>query len=203
MAYSGYKSLNEIEKTLGFSNQRKMLFGDILPVLPSDNLVQALENALELPVKSEKAKSELIVTPILLELRQQNKKAITFYSGDFLNVDDSRGLVGECDFILAKETGSFEVKFPIMQLVEAKRNDIEIGIPQCAAQMVGAQLYNEQNGVKLDALYGCVTTGDDWIFLKLVNKSIEVDIKKYYLNDLPTLLGIFQNIINKFIQQVN
>jgi hypothetical protein len=112
-------------------------------------------------------------------------------------VDDK--LKGECDFILSKDTRSFEINYPIIQVVEAKKNDIEIGIPQCAAQMVGAKKYNEKRGNKeINTIYGCVTTGDDWIFMRLTDK-IEIDTQKYYLGDLEHLLGVFQHILNEFM----
>jgi hypothetical protein len=133
--------------------------------------------------------------PILIELRNQNAKYFTIYSGEMLNVDEE--LKGECDFIISKDTGSFEINAPIMQLVEAKRNDVEIGIAQCAAQMIGAQKYNEKRKYVTNEIYGCVTTGDDWLFMKL-KKNLEIDTKKYYLGNLPELLGVFQMIFDTF-----
>ena len=157
-----------------------------------------MNTAKELPMKSEKARSEIIVFPILLELRNLHNKFFTIYSGDTLNVDAERGLRGECDFIIAKDTGSFNVDAPILQLVEAKRDNIELGIPQCAAQMIGANLYNKQKGTELQKIYGCVTTGDNWQFMKLENNEIQIDTKKYYLGNVSELLGIFQNIIDYY-----
>ncbi len=43
-----------------------------------------------------------------------------------------KGLIGECDFILAKDTHSFDVSFPIFKLAEAPKNDLEEGVRQCA-----------------------------------------------------------------------
>jgi len=194
MAYSEY-TLSQIEEQYGISNQISTLFHAISPVEPSDWLLNLLQIAKELPVKSEKAKSELIIMPILIELRNRNNKYFTIYSGDNLNIDEK--LKGECDFIISKDTRSFEVNYPIIQVVEAKKNDIEIGIPQCAAQMLGAKKYNEKKAQISGCIYGCVTTGDDWIFMRLSDK-IEIDIQKYYLNDLSTLLGIFQMILDEF-----
>ncbi len=197
MAYSDY-SLLKIEEEFGIKNQIMNLFDDIKPVEPSNWLLNLLQIAKELPIKSEKAKSEMIVMPILVELRNRNNKYFTIYSGDNLNVDDK--LKGECDFILSKDTRSFDINFPIIQVVEAKKNDIEIGIPQCAAQMVGAKKYNEKRGNKaVNTIYGCVTTGDDWFFMRLTDK-IEIDDEKYYLGNLNKLLGIFQYILDNFKQ---
>jgi len=193
MAYSEF-TLSKLEEDYGLKNQITSLFQNLEKLEPSNALRAALMTAQELPVKSEKAKSELIVMPILLELRERNSKYFTIYSGDNLNIDER--LKGECDFILSKDTKSFEVNYPILQVVEAKKNDIEIGIPQCAAQMLGAQKYNEKKG-NSPIVYGCVTTGDDWIFMRL-DKQIEIDTRKYYLGNLAELLGVFQHIIQQF-----
>lgn len=197
MAYSDFRTLAEVEKSLGVKSRRAKIFSNVSPQEPGENLQRALQLAQELPVKSEKAKSEMIVTPILLELRERNEKFFTIYSGDNLNVDEEKGLKGECDFIIARETGSLEVTAPILQVVEAKKNDMDIGIPQCAAQMIGAKIFNEQRGLPLSVLYGCVTTGDDWLFLKLEGELL-IDTQKYYLGNLAELLGVFQVIIDYF-----
>lgn len=197
MAYSDY-TLLQLEEEFGLKNQVISLFHNTMPIAPSDWLLNLLQMAQELPIRSEKAKSESIVMPILLELRNKNEKYFTIYSGDNLNVDEK--LKGKCDFILSKDTHSFDVNFPIIQVVEAKKNDIEIGIPQCAAQMLGAQKFNEKRGNKgLKVVYGCVTTGDSWFFMRLTDK-IEIDMRKYYLGNLPELLGVFQHIIDFFRQ---
>jgi len=200
--YSNY-TLQDILTQFSIANKRQLLFSDVESVESSDWLKNSLQIAQELPIKSEKARSELIVTPILIELRNRNEKFFTIYSGDTLNADEEKGLKGECDFILAKDTGSFDINIPIIQVVEAKKNDIEIGIPQCAAQMVGADVFNRKKGVELPAIYGCVTTGDDWLFMKLEGSQILIDIKKYYLGDVPELLGVFQHIISFYRQFSN
>ncbi len=196
MAYRDF-TLEDIEMQFGIKNRNDTLFADdvITPQTPSSELLRDLAEARELPVRSEKAKSELIVVPILLELRKLTNKFFTIYSGDTLSADKERGLVGECDFLLAKDTGSFSINVPLLSVVEAKKSDIEAGIPQCGAQLIGARVFNEQRGQKLPALYGCVTTADDWKFLKLQDQVITVDKDTYYLRELDVILGIFQHII--------
>ncbi len=200
MAYGDF-TLSEIERKFGVKNQVVSLFDNLTLVKPSDFLKTILNDVKDLPVRTEKAKSESIVFPILLELRNRNQKYFTIYSGDNLNVDEANGLKGECDFILAKDTHSYDLNYPIIQVVGAKRNDIEVGVAQCAAQLLGARLFNEQKGVKLDVIYGCVTTGDDWLFMKL-DKDIFIDNRKYYLSEIEELLAIFQQIIDFYKEQV-
>lgn len=196
MAYSDF-TLQTLQQRFGLTHQRKRLFGEIKPLIPSDWLLNALKTAEELPIKSEKAKSELIVMPILLELRNQNNKQFTIYSGENLIADPEKGLNGECDFILTKDTGTFEINAPILQLIEAKKNDVENGIAQCAAQLLGARIYNAKQDIDLQTLYGCITTGDDWLFIRL-EQQLFIDTRKFYLGNLEQLLGAFQSILDRY-----
>ena len=92
----------------------------------------------------------------------------------------------------------FTVNYPILQLVEAKKQDIEIGVPQCAAQMVGARLFNKRRGQPIDVIYGCVTTDDDWLFLRLGPDGLIIDTRKFYLGNLGQLLGAFQIVFDYY-----
>lgn len=196
MAYTDF-SLADLKQKFGIENKKTRLFTSFLPINPSEKLIDALREAEDLPVRSEKAKSEWIVVPILSEVRSRNEKFFTIYSGDTLIGDEASGLKGECDFILAKDTGSFDINYPIISIVEAKKNDLELGIPQCAAQLLGAKLFNQKKGAEIAVIYGCVTTGNDWIFMKLDDK-LWIDTKVYYLGDIENLLGIFQHIIDYY-----
>ena len=120
MSYRDF-TLGEIEKTFGIKNRRTKVLNSFEAVTPSETLANELKEVEELPVRSEKAKSEWIVVPILKELRKRNNKFFTIYSGDYLNVDEETGLKGECDFILAKDIGTFDINYPIIQIVEAKK----------------------------------------------------------------------------------
>lgn len=200
MAYSDF-TLDDLEKKFGIKNRKKNLFAKVQAIKPSQRLQEDLELAAELPLRSEKAKSESIVLPILIELRRNNNKYFTIYSGENLSGDEMSGLRGECDFILAKDINSYSMNYPIIQVVEAKRNDIEEGVRQCAAQLLGAKKFNENKGVQLEKLYGCATTGDDWVFIEL-STELYIDTKKYYLAEIGELLGIFQSIINYYKENI-
>jgi hypothetical protein len=195
MAYSDF-TFKDLREKFGISNQVESLFGEVPTIVVSKDLQKALDLARILPVRSEKAKSELIIMPILLDLMKRNEQFFTIYSGDYLNADKERGLSGECDFILSKNVGTFDINTPLFTIVEAKKNDVEVGIPQCAAQMLGAKYYNKAEGKDIEKIYGCVTTADDWIFLKLEGDKLTIDNKKYYLGDIEEILGVFQVIID-------
>jgi hypothetical protein len=190
-----------LEEKFGVKHQRIPLNFNATPLQASEQLIAELEEGNDMPIKSEKARCEWIVVPILKELRRKNNKFFTIYSGDTLDADKEKGLYGECDFILAKDTKSYEVNAPIFQIVEAKRNDLEEGIRQCAAQLLGARIFNAKRNIFTEDVYGCATTGDDWIFIKLTDNQIYIDTKKYYLSEINQILGVFQFVIdyNKFL----
>ena len=52
-------------------------------------------------------------------------------------------------------------------LVEAKNENLKVGFPQCIAEMVAAQQFNQQKGNPVESVYGVVTIGTTWRFLRL------------------------------------
>lgn len=196
MAYTDF-TLQDIKEKFNVPNHKVKLFPVLKSIRPSERLKNDLIDAQILPSRTEKAKSELIVSPILKELWRKNKRFFTIYSGEILNADAAIGLNGECDFILAKDIDSYSINYPIIQIVEAKKNDLDLGIPQCAAQMIGAKLFNKRQGVEIDTIYGCVTTGEEWKFLKL-EKDLIIDEHIYFINKLPEILAVLQHIIDYY-----
>ena len=139
---------------------------------------------------SEKSRSEFIVAPVLLTCQELLKNACFLYSGVRLDIDPEKGLKGECDFILARTPPSPALRAPLLVVVEAKKNDIEDGLAQCAAQMVAARKFNEQHQEPVTAIYGCVTTGEAWQFLRLAGQELVVDADRYYITEVSAVLGI-------------
>ena len=193
MVCGDFKTLNQslAAFSLRLINQSH-LFRQIGTVNPSPRLSTDLEDNLELAiaVDTEKARSELIIAPILLELRRQLAPNVSFFSGIYLTVDSERGLNGECDFILSASDNQLDVSAPIVTIVEAKNNDIKSGIGQCVAQMVGAQMFNQND----KPIIGAVTTGVLWRFLRLRHNILEVDLTEYIVPlQLEIILGILSS----------
>jgi len=202
MPYSTFTTLAEVQEAFGLQLENLSgLFRQVQAREPSPQLQAALaENTeLALSIASEKARSELIVTPILLEVRRLVKTDLSYFSGVSLNVEPSIGLNGECDFMFSRSSNQFEVSSPVVTIVEAKRNDISSGLGQCAAQMVGAQKFNERKGDPQTTILGGVTTGEVWRFLLLKDNVIQVDLSSYYLHQLPDILGI---LVSPFVVEV-
>ncbi len=203
MAYSNF-TLRTVVREFGLTEQVIPLFSaDITPVQPSVWLLETLSKSRKLPLISEKVRSEMLVMPMLLELKEQNHDRFSVFSGAFLDVAPERGLNGECDFMLTLTPDTISLVGPLFMIVEAKKNEIDTALGQCVAQLVGADLYNQADGISLPTLYGCVTTGTDWKFMRLTKKELLIDSDLYFINEPARLLGIFQRIVDEFLPKVH
>jgi hypothetical protein len=198
MAYTDF-SLDRLRKTFGLTLAQTTLLGRPTPVPISPWLQETLDRGMPLALVSEKARSEFIIVPILLTSRELSQNRVAIYSGQRLDVDATSGLTGECDFILTATAPLPVMQAPIICIVEAKKNDIESGLGQCAAQMLGAQRLNQQEGTGIETVYGCVTTGEAWQFLRLNQTTLELDTERYYINEVGTILAVLQAIIGQFV----
>jgi hypothetical protein len=142
--------------------------------------------------KSEKAKSELLVSPILTEVKRLTGEQIQLFSGEEFNVDRERGLNGFCDFLLSRSMAPYVIEAPILMLVEAKKGELDVGLGQCVAEMFAAQLFNENAGKVITTIYGCVTSGKLWQFLKLEGKDVVIDTNEYSVTPVERILGILK-----------
>ena len=114
--------------------------------------------------------------------------------GVTFEVDKAQGLSGYCDYLITRSPEYFYVQAPVLAVVEAKREDVLGGLGQCAAEMVAIRLFNERDGTPQAAVFGCVTSGNIWRFLKLDGPTLFIDQPEYYLQDVGKILGILVDI---------
>jgi hypothetical protein len=199
MSYSDF-SLTSVEKAFGLNISDGInLFSDITELESSPWLKETLDYNVPIALGSntEKARSELIIAPILVELRKQLNSQIALFSGIDFTVDSSKGLNGNCDFIISQSPQLLILRAPVIMLVEAKKENINAGLGQCIAEMLAAQIYNEREGEEVANILGVVTTGEIWKFLKLTEQLVEIDLKEYFLNNINKILGILASAVRQ------
>ena len=111
-----------------------------------------------------------------------------------LNVDEAAGLRGRCDYILSRSPEQLALTAPVCVLVEAKNENIVAGIPQCLAEMLAALIFNKSEGMPPSPIYGAVTTGIRWRFLRLEGVSANVDSVEYTIHSPMKIFGILKHI---------
>ncbi len=197
MAYSTF-TLSQITHQFHIDiDEKSNLFGNVREAtLRSEFLAQLNElTPLALSVATEKARSELIIAPVLLELWRMTGQQIGFFSGVIFDVDKSQGLDGYCDYILTRTPRQLFVEAPIVMLVEAKNEDMKSGYGQCLAEMLAAQRFNAADGHGADRVYGAVTTGERWKFLELAETTARIDSEDYYLEHIGKIVGILLHLL--------
>ena len=193
MAYSNFKTIAQARTAFNLTiDDTRDSFSSTKPIEPSQSLRETLQEYLPLAsaINTEKARSELIIAPVLLEVRRIFKGRIGFFSGSEFEVEPEAGLNGFCDYILTASADLYEIRTPVVALVEAKNENIKGGLGQCIAEMVAAQRFNQQQGEELETIYGAVTTGTIWKFLRLVSSTVFIDIGDYYIKEIDQILGI-------------
>jgi hypothetical protein len=194
MAHTDF-TLETVDTLLGVKAQPADLFAGLAAVPVPAWLADALARGPRQALLSEKARSEFLVAPILLAAQELSPRAVAIYSGTRLDVDAKQGLVGECAFILSATPPLPALLAPILIVLGAKKNDIESGIGQCMAQMVGARLFNERTGKSCPELFGGVTTGEVWQFLRLEGMVIGIDRRRLDINEVGEILAALQAIV--------
>jgi hypothetical protein len=192
MSYSDF-SLGSVKKAFQLQLIEKIdLFKETSDLSPSHLLNETIKENLPLALASntEKSRSEMLITPILIDLRRQFTNRIGIFSGINFTIDPAQGLSGNCDFLISYSEELLLVTAPIIILVEAKKEDLNGGLGQCIAEMIAAQRFNQQEGNEITEIYGVVTSGTLWKFLKLSENQVFLDLTEYYLGDLPKILGI-------------
>ncbi len=194
MAYGKF-TLEMIKTRFGITiAERAGIFADVPSSSYSQRLAETLNLSLSLAlaISTEKARSELIVAPLLLELKQQLGDRISLFSGNEFTVDVAQGLEGYCDFLISQSPEQLMIEAPVITVVEAKNDNIQSGLGQCMAEMVAAQLFNQRRDNPVRFVYGVVTTGSNWKFMRLHKQEILVDLSEYFISDVGKILGILK-----------
>ncbi len=200
MAYSDF-DLKKVKQTLEINLiEKENLFIGINSVEITAYLKEALAENVPLAraINTEKARSELIIANILVELRKILQHKISLFSGIEFNVDKDKGLNGFCDFIISASTEQLMLCSPIVTVVEAKNENIIGGLGQCIAEMVAAKIFNElEKDESVKRIYGVVTTGTTWKFLKMDGSDVYIDLDDYSIESPHRIIGILLSMVSQ------
>jgi hypothetical protein len=197
MSYEEF-NLEQISSDFGLAIEENFeLFADIQEVQLDEFFLRYLHNNIPLAVaiSTEKAKSEMILAQILIELRRMLNNQISLFSGVKFNVDSTRGLNGFCDFLISRSRQQSFIKSPVVAIVEAKNDNIKSGYAQCMAEMIAAKIFNEREDKEFESIFGVVTNGNQWKFLKLNKEVIYIDLNDYYIISPEKIMGILISMV--------
>lgn len=196
MSYRQF-ALPDIETKLGLAiHQSRSLFEAMPPVEISEHLHATLKEniPLALNINTTKARSGMLVTPLMVEIRRAMHRTVSLFAGIDLNVDESRGLWGECDFLICNRPNQLYPYEPIVTVVEATSDNIRVSIAPCIAMMYAARCVHRQPS---NEILGIVTTGNRWKFMILAENNLFVDYEEYLIKTPGKILAIVIEHIKK------
>jgi hypothetical protein len=196
MSYSDF-TIEKVNQDFHLRVTATAFLGEVAAVQPSEWLVESLRRGADLAriMGTEKAKSELIIMPVLVEIHELFRDRISLFSGKTFNFDASLGLNGVCDYLITRSPGQVIIESPVVVMVEAKQGDLNSGWGQCIAEMVAAQKFNELSEATISAVYGVVTNGTLWQFLRLQGDRVAIEPQEYPLMPVANILGILRQMI--------
>jgi hypothetical protein len=196
MAFSDFDLKTAVHKFALTEHRDTDLFSAVEPLQPSESLRVWLETfgPVALGVNSERARSEFIIAPVLGETKLRAGTSMTVFPGVTFDVDKGQGLTGYCDYLISRSPEYYYIQAPVVAVVEAKKEDLIAGLGQCAAEMIAIRLFNDREGTPIPVVFGCVTSGSNWRFLKLEASDLFIDRSEYYLRDVGKILGILVSL---------
>ena len=71
------------------------------------------------------------------------------------------------------------------------------GIIQCVAEMVAALRFNRERGNAIESVFGTVTTGSSWKFLRLTGSVASVDRTEYHISQVERIVAILLSMLQE------
>jgi hypothetical protein len=199
MAYSEF-NLQTVSDKFNLTVQRQTQHFATMPPVSVSMLLKTLlevQVPIAVAINTEKARSELIVMNVLMEIIRQLPDSVSLFSGVDLDVEKSDGLNGYCDFLISLSPQQLMVNAPIIALVEAKNADLPAAWGQCVSEMVAAQRFNTKRENTIPKIYGVVTSGTSWMFGSLEEKSVLIDLQEYNIDEPERIVGILLAMVHQ------
>lgn len=193
MAYNQFtlqKVLTDFGLTLGSVRD---LFPGVGPVAVPGEVRRRLRAFAEL-ANTEAGRSHYLIAPLVGEVYLVGEDRVALFPSARFDVDDAAGLTGICDFVLGKPPQSPIITSPVLMIVEAKNEDVLGGIGQCAAAMVAAERFNEGRNPDIGTVYGAVSDGERWRFLRLTGTALDMEKADRLISDPDQIFGILLHV---------
>jgi ABC-type uncharacterized transport system substrate-binding protein len=68
---------------------------------------------------------------------------------------------------------------------------------------VAAQIFNENHHNEIPIIYGVVTSGTNWRFIKLEKSLVQIDAIEYYISEVDKILGILLEPLRSVSQLIS
>ena len=193
MAFSDFKAIPEVQERFRIRHVENDFIETRNGTSPSEHFLQEFDFNREYIniLTSEGARCEAIIFPVLREIYKGYAEDYALWIKKPIAYDDL--LSGTPDYFIStrSELGKLVVGTPLIMLVEAKKNDFEVGWGQCLAEMVAAQKINEDME---NPVYGIVSDGTLWQIGYLVGETFTQNRRSFSVDNLPVLFSAIDSV---------
>ncbi|MCI5150828.1 MAG: hypothetical protein D3916_15845 [Candidatus Electrothrix sp. MAN1_4] len=193
MPYGKFATLGQVAEAFGITLKKVWFLQEVpknsitVPDYKTSEIKKRLSKTSAL--RNEAARCNQIITPILNIVVDEHEPLQLWIEEPF-NVDESNGLTGTPDYLIALETAGEEMAVPPICVIEAKQDKFDEGWTQALAEMVAATMKGA------DTCYGIVTTGKAWEFGKLEDNVFTREPDQVTTRNLQDLFDILNWIIS-------
>ena len=200
MAFSDFKTISDVQEKFKIKYENDNIFF-VEDREPSEQFISEFEFSKKYidVFESEGSRCEIVIFPILKEVYKDYAENYGLWVRKSIKYDDI--LNGTPDYLIAtrSELGLTVLGSPMVMLVEARKNDFELGWGQCLAELVAAQRIN---GDPDFPVYGIVTDGILWQFGRLAGDVYTRNSANYSLDNLPILFGAMDSVFRAIQEQI-
>jgi hypothetical protein len=200
MSFGDYKSISQVQTEYQIKYAESN-FIEVFEVSISQQFLDDIEFNISTmdAFSSEAARCELVILPVLREVYKKVASECCLWVQKSIRYNPQ--LNGTPDYMLSKRSplGKTVLEFPLLMVVEAKKNDFEQGWGQCLAELVAAQKLNQNSQ---QAVYGIVTDGRYWEFGKLIDTLFSRNRDSFGIDNFARLFGALGYVFDSSMQGV-
>jgi hypothetical protein len=187
------KSLSDVLIHYGI-HYKKEKFELIKEIKLTDAVQNEINFALnEIPYKvSDASICENLIYPLLKEAWKNYIDAFSIWSHQSLT--DNNGILRIPDYLITKRSslGKVIFDFPVLAVIEAKKDNFSSGWTQCCLDMIKIR---EMNQNEVMTVYGIVTNGEDWEIGKLEQNRFVLYKERFFIEELETLFNALISVL--------
>ncbi len=192
MAFTSFKSLSEVMKRFQIKYDEAPFPSfeiEPAPEVLREDISFTLQNvAYDI---SEPAICENLIYPILKATWRPFSKELALWSHQPIEFNEE--LSGIPDYLLSRrsELGKIVLGFPLLAVVEAKKDDFKAGWAQCGSEMYAIQQLNQ---LPQQRIFGVVSNGETWEFAQLLDNTFTMFKQRYDVQELDVLFSALKSI---------
>ncbi|MDZ7934141.1 MAG: hypothetical protein U5M51_04070 [Emticicia sp.] len=192
MAFTTYKSLAEVIKKFKIKYE-----GEDFPAFEASKAPEVLQEDISFTLQnvaydiSEPAICENLIYPVLKAAWRPFANELALWSHQAIEFTEE--LSGIPDYMISKrsELGKIVLDYPLLAVVEAKKDDFTGGWAQCGLEMYVIQQLNQNPEQRI---FGIVSNGETWEFAQLLRNTFTLFNQRFDIRELDALYGALVSI---------